>query len=171
MRLKWIAQSQGFARIGPPTILRRIVAVAVVICLAVIMATAPVQGEESKEKPIPITEAETRAFADAVSKAIADQDLKTWNTLIDWSAMAETATAEPDDPRLTEAKRVFRTGIAQRFRSSGAWMPEIGRVITNGGSYKCVGIKGGGPEPCVLFRTIFNPAGVTYQRYLLTRNG
>jgi tetratricopeptide (TPR) repeat protein len=170
MALKFVARVQDCSESAPRTSFRSIVALATVICVTVCITTTSVGGEEAKEKPAPITEAEARAFADAVSKAIADQDLKTWNTLIDWSAMAETATADPDDPRLTEAKRVFRPGVVQRFRSSGAWMPEIGRAITNGGSYKCVLIKGGGAEPYVLFRMIFNPAGVTYQRYFLARN-
>jgi tetratricopeptide (TPR) repeat protein len=164
------AQTRGHADNRPRTPLRRVGALAVAIGLTACIVGAQLQAEEAPEKPAPITEAEARAFAQVVSKAIADQDLQGWMSFCDWASLVDAATAEPADPKLDNVRSLFRKRVMSNFSSPLGWMSQTLAAAANGLDYKCIRVVTDVPEPYVLFRLRFQPTGINHHRYFLTRD-
>jgi tetratricopeptide (TPR) repeat protein len=117
-----------------------------------------------------ITQKEAEEFGKALEAATAAGDSATFNSLIDWNAIADRGTQTPNLPELQASRSVFKQEVLRTLQKSDRFFAELSRTVKSGGNYTFLRAELKGKEPFVQFRmTGANNAGLNYHRMYLVR--
>jgi hypothetical protein len=129
--------------------------------------TTPVQTSAK-----PITAEEAKTWAVALQRAVRRQDVDAFNTLVDWDAFVEKATALPgNSPQLKEFRTEFSRGLKSATTSpTSGFGRAIMSAIQGSGDYRAFRIHSAGGQTRVLFRLISSTGALNYHDWVLGRS-
>lgn len=129
-----------------------------------------VSAEENPQKEARLTEEECEAFADSVTSAVADNDVKAFNKLIDWDSLVDSATSGfSASPVLAKVRSDFKTGVLSTVTAESGLCGQILKIASEGGQYKFLRSHSEGKQQRCLFRLLLAGSGVNYHDFVLQR--
>lgn len=118
-----------------------------------------------------LPESDQLEFANSLQNAAEEENVKSLNDLIDWSAIVDRATAGEKSPTLDKVRQEFKKGFLKDINGETNFSAQIAKAAQNGGSYKFLRLDKVGEEPFALFR-LKNPnlGGINFHQFLLKRS-
>ena len=134
---------------------------------------APLLPDERIETPDkPVTVEEATRWAAALQQAVHDQDIDAFNSLVDWDALIEKATAlAGDSAQLKEFRANFGRGLKLATVSpKSGFARAIMAAVAGSGSYRALRIHKDGGQMRILFRLISSNGALNYHDWVLGRS-
>ena len=113
------------------------------------------------------TDAECRAVADAMNRAIKSGDPDAFDRIIDWNAIDQAGTT---GFKISEkVRKEFIQGLGKGRSGSNRMSVTIIDLVQKGGSYTLLRTLPKKNGRSLLFRILYPSGGITYQEYILAR--